>query len=93
MSQMFDPDNHTRSHAHKELYARGELIYTIIDVAAAALFVLGSILFFFESTVFAGTWLFLVGSILFGARPSVKLWRELGYRRLNAQDRKTKDQS
>ena len=80
---LFHPDNHRKSEAHKRLYAQSELAYTIVDVMAAALFVLGSILFFFESTAYAGTWLFLVGSILFGARPSIKLYRELRYRQLN----------
>ncbi|WP_352950748.1 YrhK family protein [Roseibium sp. SCP14] len=51
----------------------------MVDFSAAALFVVGSILFFKESTTYAGTWLFLVGSIMFGLRPTIKLLREFAF--------------
>lgn len=79
---MFDPDNHTKSEDHKRLYALTEMAYTIVDVMAAALFVVGSFLFFKESTTYVGTWLFVVGSVLFGLRPTIKLYREIGYLRI-----------
>ncbi len=77
----FNPDNHTRSAGHRKIYAYCELAYTIVDFSAAALFVIGSILFFDEATTYLGTWLFLVGSVLFGMRPTIKLIRELAYLR------------
>ncbi len=79
---LFHPDNHTLSEQHKRIYAYCELAYTTVDFAAAALFVIGSILFFKEVTTYLGTWLFLIGSILFGFRPTIKLFRELAYIRL-----------
>ncbi len=79
---LFDPQNHTRSARHKKVYAYCELLYTVVDFSAAVLFVIGSVLFFNEATAIAGTWLFLVGSIFFGLRPSIKLGRELAYIRL-----------
>lgn len=78
----FDPDNHTRSAKHRKIYAYCELAYTLVDVSAAALFVVGSILFFGAATTYAGTWLFLVGSVLFGLRPTIKLYREFAYLRI-----------
>lgn len=81
--KIFDPANHTRSHTHRKIYAYAELAYTLVDFSAAALFVVGSILFFSEDTVYLGTWLFLIGSILFGMRPTIKLVREIAYRRLD----------
>lgn len=88
---LFNPDNHTRSAAHKRVYALYELAYTINDVLAAALFVIGSILFFSESTTYAGTWLFLIGSLMFGLRPVIRLLRELKYMRMGDYDDVTKE--
>ena len=56
---------------------RYEIAFTIVDFLAASLFVIGSILFFNEPTVYAGTWLFLIGVyFLVSSRPSA--WRENG---------------
>ncbi len=76
---LFNPDNHTRSERHKKIYAYCELAYTVVDFSAAALFVIGSILFFNDATIIIGTWLFLIGSIFFGLRPTIKLFREVAY--------------
>ncbi|MFT6023417.1 MAG: hypothetical protein ACI9PY_001534 [Ascidiaceihabitans sp.] len=43
---------------------------------------MGSILFFNESTTFVATWLFVIGSVFFGLRPTIRLYRELAYLRL-----------
>lgn len=80
--KFFDPANHQRSSRHSKIYAYAELAYTAVDFSAAALFVVGSILFFSPSTTDTGTWLFLVGSILFGMRPTIKLVREIAYLRI-----------
>lgn len=80
--QIFHPDTRDLSERHKKIYAYFELAYTIVDVLAALMFVVGSILFFKEATAFAGTWLFLIGSILFGLRPTLKLVREYAYLRV-----------
>jgi len=88
--KLFNPGNYTRSNDHKRLYALCEIAYTVVDVSAAALFVIGSFLFFNESTTYAGTWLFVVGSLLFGLRPAIKLYREIGYLRLGDYDDITK---
>ena len=79
--KLFDPDNSTASERHKRIYALSEIAYTLVDFSAAALFVVGSVLFFSASTTDAATWLFLIGSVLFGLRPSIKLIREIAYLR------------
>ncbi|AFO87926.1 YrhK-like protein [Phaeobacter inhibens] len=79
---LFHPDNRNRSDQHKKIYAYCEIAYTIVDVSAAVLFVVGSVLFFQEATTYVGTWLFLIGSILFGLRPTIKLYREYTYLRM-----------
>lgn len=89
--KLFHPDNRTRSEAHKRAYALYELAYTINDFGAAALFVVGSILFFSEKTTYLGTWLFLIGSIMFGLRPMIKLMREIKLIRMGDYDDVAKD--
>ena len=79
----FDPESSTRSPQHKQVYTRDEIAYTVVDFSAAALFVVGSILFFYPKTTFVGIWLFLIGSVFFGVRPSIKLARELAYLRID----------
>lgn len=64
---------------HEELRIRGvyETISIINDVMVALWFIVGSILFFSESTTTAGTWLFLIGSIQLLIRPVIRLSRRL----------------
>ena len=89
--KLFDPANHTRSKRHQELYAFYALAYTLVDFVAALLFIVGSVLFFRASTTYAGTWLFLVGSIFFGLRPTITLLREFAYIRAGKYDELTSD--
>jgi hypothetical protein len=74
---LFFPENRTKSDRHRRLWAAYEIAYTIVDFGAAFSFVIGSVLFFYASLQTAGTWLFLIGSILFAAKPSIRLFREL----------------
>lgn len=63
---------------------RYEVLSIINDVLIALFFLVGSILFFFESTQLAGTWLFLLGSIEFLARPVIRLVRRVHLTRVGA---------
>lgn len=67
---------------HREIYGRYEKLYNLIDFLAAIGFLLGSILFFYPSQETAAIWLFVVGSILFAARPTVRVLREFHLARL-----------
>ncbi|MCC2098964.1 MAG: YrhK family protein [Hyphomicrobiales bacterium] len=87
---LFQPDNSTASADHARLYAIYEIWYTTIDFAAAFLFIVGSIFFFWDSTQFAATWMFLVGSVFFAMKPTLRLVRELHYLRLGKYDKVTK---
>lgn len=64
---------------HEELRIRGiyEALSITNDFLAGVLFVVGSILFFWKSTTITATWFFLVGSILFVARPGIRLVRRI----------------
>lgn len=48
-------------------------LHLIVDFAAAASFVAGSWLFFYPSEQDTATWLFLVGSICFAWKPTLRL--------------------
>jgi len=80
---LFHPENAVRSERHRSLYARYELARTVVDFLAALCFVVGSLFYFTAETTLLGTWLFLVGSILFAVKPTIKLARELALRRLS----------
>jgi hypothetical protein len=61
---------------------RYETASIVNDVLIAVFFTAGSVLFFFDSTLTAGTWLFLLGSLDFLARPMIRLSRRIHMRRL-----------
>jgi len=77
MSKLFDDSVRTATPDHAEIVRKYELYRTIVEFLAAAAFVVGSIFFFYDSLIYAGTWLFLIGSILFAVRPSIRLLLEL----------------
>lgn len=80
---LFSSDRRNNSPAHQKLYAAFEIAYTTVDFLAAALFIVGSIFFFFESLMIPGTWCFLVGSICFALKPTLRLVREVRLARLD----------
>ena len=68
---------------HDEIVIRRkyEVASILNDIMVAAWFVVGSILFFSESTTTAGTWLFLLGSIQLMVRPLIRLARRVHLQR------------
>ncbi|MEF2070541.1 YrhK family protein [Consotaella aegiceratis] len=77
--KVFEPDYRGRSPRNRRIYALYEVAYTIVDFLAALTFLIGSIFFFYDSLMTAGTWLFVIGSILFGLKPTLRVVRELHY--------------
>jgi hypothetical protein len=80
---LFSSDNRNNSARHQKLYAAFEIAYTAVDFLAAALFIVGSICFFGEQTRIPGTWCFLVGSVCFALKPTLRLARELRFAKLD----------
>ena len=83
----FDPRDRDVSPQQARRYALVELLHTATDFTAAALFISGSVLFFFESTMRIGTWAFLLGSICFALKPAIRLARERWLAKLDDVDR------
>ncbi|MBN2905624.1 MAG: YrhK family protein [Rhodobacteraceae bacterium] len=83
---LFAPGNRALSPRHEQIWAAYEIAHTIVDFTAAALFVIGSILFFFDTTQALATWAFLIGSICFALKPTIRLRRELKFLALGEID-------
>ncbi len=68
---------------HDELVVRDryEVLGILDDLLIAVFFIVGSILFFNEDTATAGTWLFLLGSVMMLIRPIIGLTRRVHLRR------------
>lgn len=73
---MFKPKLFDITPEHARVYGYYERVYTIVDLTAALTFLIGSVLFFYPTLVYAGTWLFVIGSVLFATRPAVRFLRE-----------------
>lgn len=59
------------------LRQRYEVASILNDLLIAIWFIVGSVLFFSESTATAGTWLFLLGSVQLAIRPAIRLSRRV----------------
>jgi len=73
-------DNSIELHIGREelvLRKRYEILSVVNDILVAVWFVIGSILFFSDSTATAGTWLFLLGSVELLVRPLIRLTRRV----------------
>lgn len=84
------PSDHrdlTLTLGHHELRVRGiyETLSITNDFLAGVLFLVGSVLFFQESTMTTATWLFVLGSVLFVARPMIRLTRRFHLGRISAR--------
>jgi len=67
---------------HDELVIRKryEVVSILNDLMIAVWFIVGSFLFFSESTTYTGTWLFVAGSIQLAIRPAIRLRRHVHLR-------------
>lgn len=83
---VFDPRTRQITSQQARRYAMFEVMHTAADFLAALLFVVGSVLFFSERTKLGATVCFLIGSIFFAAKPSIRLVRELWLARLDKVD-------
>lgn len=76
---------------HEEivLRARYEVLSIVNDIMVAVWFIVGSILFFSESTTIIGTWLFLLGSVQLLIRPVIRLVRRVHIGKIGGQAAET----
>jgi uncharacterized membrane protein YgdD (TMEM256/DUF423 family) len=84
---LFSHEARQQSAQARRLYARFEIAHTAVDFLAALAFLVGSILFFSPSTQYSATWLFVIGSLFFAAKPTLRLTREIRLYRLGRLER------
>jgi hypothetical protein len=65
---------------------RYEALSIANDVLIGLLFLVGSVMFFSDSTMLVGTWLFVTGSVLMLVRPTIRLTRRLHLTRMRGGD-------
>ncbi|MFQ4149250.1 YrhK family protein [Arthrobacter sp. LAPM80] len=73
-----------------KLHATIELICTVVDFAAASLFIAGNILFLTPSAMTPALWCFLIGSVCFAFKPTLRLIRHCRYLKLDKIDAPTR---
>ncbi|MFW0110090.1 YrhK family protein [Rothia sp. P13129] len=71
---------------------RYETLSILNDILIGVIFLIGSFLFFSPKTVTAGTWLFVVGSMLMLIRPSIRITRHIHLRKLRTKYHSTSGQ-
>lgn len=78
---------------HEELVIRKryEVASIVNDILIAVWFTIGSVFFFFESLTFAGTVLFVMGSIQLLIRPVIRLRRLVHLRKIGSAEVATQD--
>lgn len=76
---LFAPDTASKSARHRAIYAAYEMAFTVVDFLAAILFTVGSVLFFWASWQTIATWCFVLGSVCFLLKPTIRLIREVQY--------------
>lgn len=83
---LFDPRRDGASDRHLHVSNTYQAVRTLNSFLAALAFVVGSALFFWESTQTTATVFFLVGSILFAVSPTLDVARQLHLRRLSGDE-------
>lgn len=74
--KLFSYKNRQATNRHEMINKYYELTITVVEFLAALLFLVGSIFFFYDNLMHAGTWMFVMGSVFFIIRPAVRLIRE-----------------
>lgn len=85
MSNPYAPDNQEETDTkvihfgHHELLIRQryEVLSIVNDLLLGIWFIIGTIFFFYPALTYAGTWLFLLGSIQMIIRPTIRFTRRL----------------
>jgi len=83
---LFDHRNRVRNADTRRIYAAYEIAHTIADFTAALCFLLGSVLFLWQAYETEAIWLFILGSVFFCIKPSLRLAREVQLWRMGRID-------
>ncbi|PWJ22487.1 YrhK family protein [Jannaschia seohaensis] len=84
---LFRHENRQTNENSKAFYAACELLYTAIDFGAALCFLAGSVLFYWRTVETTAITLFVIGSVLFAAKPTISFLREVKLAAMGDEDR------
>lgn len=73
---MTEPTDNNRNELRRRMDSRYDKLNTVNDFLAALFFLIGSIMFFYNSLQAAAAGLFTAGSVNFMFRPTIKLVRQ-----------------
>jgi uncharacterized membrane protein YhfC len=84
--RLFTHEARQRSDETRRVYAAYEVAHTLADFIAAISFLIGSILFLWPMYEVQAVWLFIIGSVFFCLKPSLRLAREVQLWRMGHLD-------
>ncbi|WP_245412381.1 YrhK family protein [Notoacmeibacter ruber] len=76
---LFDPRNKHASQKHQKIHAAYAIAETFVSFSAAMLFLVGSWMFFYKDLQVPAIWCFVIGSVFFAIKPTLRLIREIQY--------------
>lgn len=82
LDALFSTANRTRSQAARERFARFELLRSAVQFLASLCFLGGSVISMVREPAAVSSWLYIAGSLLFCAVPTVRLWSEVALYRM-----------
>ncbi|MDA3834574.1 MAG: YrhK family protein [Spirochaetales bacterium] len=90
---LFDGSLHGVKAHNKKAYAVFEILYTMVDFLAAIAFTVGSIMFLYEDLTNTAKWFFIIGSLLFAFKPTIRVVREIKLTAEGREDEFTNEDS
>jgi uncharacterized membrane protein YhfC len=84
---LFDHRNRERNADTRRVYAAYEIAHTVVDFLAATCFLVGSVLFLWARYETEAIWLFILGSVFFCVKPTLRLAREVQLWRMGQLDK------
>ncbi len=75
--KLFRASIQTQSAKSRRIYAAFEILDTIIAFLAALSFLVGSVLFLWKEYEITAAWFFIIGSLFFCLKPTMRLLREI----------------
>ena len=84
--RLFSHEARQRSADTRRVYAAYEIAHTVADFIAAISFLIGSILFLWPGYEDTAIWLFIIGSVFFCLKPTLRLAREVQLWRMGNLD-------
>ena len=85
--RLFTHEARQHSDETRRVYAAYEIAHTLADFIAAISFLIGSILFLWPVYEIEAVWLFILGSVFFCLKPTLRLAREVQLWRMGHLDK------